>query len=84
MAWYAALAGPAQPSAWMPDRFAYQFAAASPLTAGEAVLTASEYDQGRLDWHAFDLQLAGDHRRASNVPHEDRQLRAPRQHRTPQ
>jgi hypothetical protein len=58
-AWYAALAGPAQPSAWMPGRFEYQFAVASPLPAGEAVLTASEYDQGRLDWHAFDLASAG-------------------------
>jgi hypothetical protein len=58
-AWYQALAGPTQPSAWVPARLEYQLNVAGPLPTGEVVLTASEYDQGRLDWSAFDLAAEG-------------------------
>ena len=42
-------------AAWQPDRLEYRFACAAPTSAGEKVLTAGEYYDGRLDWHDFDV-----------------------------
>ncbi|HEU0076321.1 MAG TPA: hypothetical protein VFQ76_01655, partial [Longimicrobiaceae bacterium] len=62
LAWYERLfSEPAPgPSAWVPDRMEYTFAVAAPSTrgpAGEVVLAAREYSEGRLDWHSFDLEV---------------------------
>lgn len=40
---------------WHPERLEYAFSVAAPLGAGEQVLSAQEYFEGHLDWHAFDL-----------------------------
>ena len=41
-------------SAWLPERMEHAFSVAGRLSfAGERVLTAREYYDGRLDWHAF-------------------------------
>jgi hypothetical protein len=40
-------------TAWEADRLEYAFAVAATTSAGEVVLEAPEYSQGRLDWHAF-------------------------------
>jgi hypothetical protein len=58
-AWFAALAGPLRAEAWRPERFEYGFSVAAPLADGEVVLTAREYDTGRLDWDAFDVAPTG-------------------------
>ncbi|MFD2093352.1 hypothetical protein [Blastococcus deserti] len=55
LSWYRALAGPSTPSAWRPERLEYQLSVGGPLGSGEAVFTAREYDEGRLDWSSFDL-----------------------------
>ena len=39
---------------WVPERMEYAFSAATRLSDGECVLTAQEYFDGHLDWHAFD------------------------------
>jgi hypothetical protein len=59
LAWYQALDPPDAAPAWVPPRFEYQFTVAGPSDAGEVVLTATEYEQGRLDWNSFDLAPAG-------------------------
>lgn len=54
--WYDAMNGAATPSlgAWKADRLEYQASVAAPLASGELVLAADEYDNGSLDWWAFD------------------------------
>lgn len=42
-------------SAWVPERFEYQFSVSAPKGEGEVVLEAEEYYRGHLDWHAFDV-----------------------------
>ena len=42
-------------SCWLPERMEYAFSVAARLTDGEVALTASEYYEGHLDWHDFDL-----------------------------
>ena len=42
-------------SAWVPERFEYQFAVSAPKGERELVLEAGEYYTGHLDWYAFDL-----------------------------
>lgn len=49
-------AGGRQP--WTPERLEYEFAVAARTSTGQAVLTASAYRGGELDWHAFDLNPA--------------------------
>ena len=39
---------------WMSDRMEYAFSVGSRFPEQEVVLTASEYTEGHLDWHAFD------------------------------
>jgi hypothetical protein len=43
----------APPAAWMPERMEYAFAVSGKTAAGEVVLTAPEYLEGRLDWFSF-------------------------------
>jgi hypothetical protein len=40
---------------WLTERMEYAFSVAARLTDGEVALTASEYYEGHLDWHDFDL-----------------------------
>jgi hypothetical protein len=46
---------PAGPTAWVPDRLEYQFAASTPLVQNEKVFVADEYYHGHLDWYNFDI-----------------------------
>jgi hypothetical protein len=39
---------------WLPERMEYAFSVATRLSDGECILTAKEYFDGKLDWHAFD------------------------------
>lgn len=41
--------------AWLPARLEYQFRCGTPPADGDPVLEAEEYYQGRLDWHAFNV-----------------------------
>lgn len=40
---------------WSAERMEYAFSVATRLSDGECVLTAQEYSEGHLDWHAFDV-----------------------------
>lgn len=42
-------------SAWDPQGLTYRFRMAAPRPNGQAVLDASRYHEGRLDWYSFDL-----------------------------
>ena len=61
LAWYDALAtepGRGAADAWVPDRMEYAVSVAarlSPKPEDEITLSASEIDQGRLDWTSFDI-----------------------------
>lgn len=60
VSWYAesiTLASP-ESSAWLDNRMEYSFALSAHDSTGEIVLTADEYDGGRLDW--LDLDVARD------------------------
>jgi hypothetical protein len=46
----------ANPS-WLSERMEYAFSIGTRFNDGERVLTASEYAEGHLDWHAFDVNL---------------------------
>jgi hypothetical protein len=41
-------------AAWLPERMEYAFSVGARFSDGERVLTAPEYYEGSLDWHAFD------------------------------
>jgi hypothetical protein len=43
--------------AWLPERMEYGFSVGTRLSDGECVLTAQEYFEGHLDWHAFDANV---------------------------
>lgn len=43
----------AAPSAWIPERMEYALSISGKTAAGEVVLTAPEYLDGRLDWFSF-------------------------------
>lgn len=60
IAWFEALYTQPEQSedAWKPACLEYQFACAAPSGAGEAVYTADEYAQGRLDWYSLDIDMA--------------------------
>ncbi|WHZ20936.1 MAG: hypothetical protein OJF47_000048 [Nitrospira sp.] len=45
----------AAPSAWIPERMEYALSIAGKTAAGEVVLTAPEYLDGRLDWFSFTM-----------------------------
>ena len=48
--------------AWDSHRLTYSFRAAAPkesATAGQFVLDASSYHEGRLDWYSFEMDLRG-------------------------
>lgn len=45
---------PSGPSTWDPEHVEYAFAAAGMGAAGEAVLVAPEYVEGRLEWYDFE------------------------------
>jgi hypothetical protein len=45
-------------SSWLPERLEYAFSVGTRLSDGERVLTAKEYSEGHLDWHAFDVNPA--------------------------
>lgn len=50
----------AEEKAWDPQRLTYTFRAAAPrLTAGQFVLDAESYHEGRLDWYSFELDTHG-------------------------
>ncbi|GAT68901.1 hypothetical protein PS9374_04566 [Planomonospora sphaerica] len=53
-AWYDALAAVPQTTAWVAPRMEYQFSVAGRVGGAEVVLTATEYDNGELDWSSFD------------------------------
>ena len=42
---------------WLPEHMEYAFSVGTRLSDGEHVLTAQEYFEGHLDWHAFDANL---------------------------
>jgi hypothetical protein len=42
-------------ASWLPERMEYAFSVGTRLSDGERVLTADEYFDGHLDWHAFDV-----------------------------
>ncbi|MHB9008045.1 MAG: hypothetical protein ACYDC1_14050, partial [Limisphaerales bacterium] len=78
LAWYDALA--AEPAsgaddAWVPERLEYEVALAARLSErpeDEVVLAATEFDDGRLDWSRFDVDLevrlgTDDDRRATKL-----------------
>src|SRR5690606_13974769 len=44
---------PAEASAWQPEREEYALSVAATSTAGELVLDAGEYTDGRIDWWTF-------------------------------
>ncbi|MGZ8159472.1 MAG: beta/gamma crystallin-related protein [Methylobacter sp.] len=44
----------ANPS-WLPERMEYAFSVGTRFSEVECVLTAQEYFEGHLDWHAFDV-----------------------------
>lgn len=46
-------------SAWDPQRLTYRFRIAAPAPAGQAVLDASRYHEGRLDWYSFTVDANG-------------------------
>ncbi len=48
--------GDANPS-WLSERMEYAFSVGSRLSDREYVMTATEYSDGHLDWHAFDSNL---------------------------
>ena len=43
------------PDSWLSDRLEYSFSIGGRFNNGEKVLTAKEYFEGHLDWHAFDV-----------------------------
>jgi hypothetical protein len=45
---------PPQPT-WLAERMEYAFSVAARLSDGERTLTAQEYFEGHLDWHAFSV-----------------------------
>lgn len=57
LAWYDSVSGRqlSDNTAWLQHRFEYQLALASRTSAGEIVLTAAEFDSGKLDWYDFDI-----------------------------
>jgi hypothetical protein len=62
-AWRARVFGdeqPQPPTAWVPDRIAYDVRISTAATANgeQAVLSAPRYAGGRLDWYAFDAAPA--------------------------
>jgi hypothetical protein len=63
LAWYESVfAEPAAPSddAWNPSRMEYAVSVSASLSdqpGSEVTLTASEFDDGRLDWSSFDVNL---------------------------
>lgn len=42
---------------WLSERLEYAFSVGTRLSDREYVLTATEYSEGHLDWHAFDSNL---------------------------
>jgi hypothetical protein len=42
-------------ASWSPERMEYAFSVGTRFSDGERVLTANEYFDGHLDWHAFDV-----------------------------
>jgi hypothetical protein len=51
-----AASGAGAVDSWNPKRMEYAFGVSAKTSEGEAVLTASEYTDGDLDWHAFSLR----------------------------
>ena len=48
------------PSTWSPEHMEYAFSVAGLGSSGEALLTAPEYTEGRLEWYHFEqLQASG-------------------------
>jgi hypothetical protein len=45
-------------AAWAPRYLEYQFACAADPGGAQSVLVADQYDQGRLDWYAFDVDAS--------------------------
>ena len=43
--------------AWSSERMEYAFSVGTRFSDGERVLTATEYAEGHLDWHAFNSNL---------------------------
>jgi len=57
-------------TAWLPPRLEYQFKCGAPAADGEPVLDADEYYQGRLDWHAFDVNRSAALTLPPGAPHD--------------
>jgi hypothetical protein len=45
-------------TAWAPRYLEYQFACSTDSGTAQSVLAADQYDQGRLDWYAFDVDAS--------------------------
>lgn len=56
--WHDELVSEPQESSWVPPRLEYQALISASTPQGEAVLSATEYADGHLDWYSFDA-LAG-------------------------
>jgi hypothetical protein len=55
LAWYRGGLEGDRPSSWLPDRLEYGFATGAGAGGGERVMAATEYSNGRLDWHSVDF-----------------------------
>jgi hypothetical protein len=57
LAWYRELISEpvAGDDAWDPARLEYSFEVGGRMPSGEVVLAATEYTEGHLDWHSFDV-----------------------------
>ena len=70
--WYDAFfSEPKGGAAWMPDQMEYAFAVSAPITINsgvqdELVLVASEYYEGHLDWHSFEIDSDTKHKLKTN------------------
>jgi hypothetical protein len=62
LGWYRLLQPAPDPAtdAWVGNRLEYRFSVAGRTGAGEAVLRASEFVGGEIDWFSFDLDPAAD------------------------
>lgn len=56
------------PSAWVPERMEYTFAATAVMGPDDLALVAKEYAQGHLDWYSFDAKTAGETKNPDGAP----------------
>ena len=65
------------PSTWSPEHMEYSFSVAGLGSSGEALLTAPEYTEGRLDWYHFEQLQPGATLGVTGQPTVHRAFRVP-------